>query len=358
VVAGTFQQLLPLSFRDSFFVIAHFLSDDFERMSLVGNFAYQNYDHTAKTTGPGPQGSALGPATLSEGTGPSSTFTPSPGSNSEQSQDNKNRTFPSGDEKVEHLQHVQSNDDIEGDRREKEILALARKYTNQSTTSTYTENPFDAKGDSVLNPNSPNFKARAWTKSLLNLQAREPEEWQPRTTGFAFRNLNVYGFGSSTDYQKTVSNVWLGAVGVFRKVLGLGNRRRIAILQHLEGVVHSCEMLVVLGPPGSGCSTFLKTVAGETHGFFVDDTSFINYQGITPKQMHKDFRGEAIYTAEVDVHIPMLTVGETLSFAAQARAPRHIPGGISRQAYGDHVRDVIMAVFGISHTINTRVGTM
>ena len=136
-------------------------------MSLVGSFAYQKYDHTAKTTGPGPQGSALDPATLSEGTGPSSTFTPSPGSDSEQSPDNKNRTFPSGDEKVEHLQRVQSNDDIEDHRREKVVLALARKYTNQSTTSTYTENPFDAKEDSVLNPHSPNFKARAWTKSLL-----------------------------------------------------------------------------------------------------------------------------------------------------------------------------------------------
>lgn len=72
--------------------------------------------------------------------------------------------------------------------------------------------------------------------------------------------------------------------------------------------------------------------------------------------MHKDFRGEAIYTAEVDVHFPQLTAGQTLEFAAQARAPRHIPGGISRQEYARYQRDVIMAVFGISHTINTRVG--
>lgn len=72
--------------------------------------------------------------------------------------------------------------------------------------------------------------------------------------------------------------------------------------------------------------------------------------------MHTDFRGEAIYTAEVDVHFPMLTVGQTLEFAAQARAPRHIPGGISREAYATYLRDVTMAVLGISHTINTRVG--
>lgn len=37
------------------------------------------------------------------------------------------------------------------------------------------------------------------------------------------------------------------------------------------------------------------------------------------KTMHKDFRGECIYQAEVDVHFPQLTVGQTLDFAARAR---------------------------------------
>jgi ATP-binding cassette subfamily G (WHITE) protein 2 (PDR) len=72
--------------------------------------------------------------------------------------------------------------------------------------------------------------------------------------------------------------------------------------------------------------------------------------------MNKNYRGEAIYTAEVDVHFPMMTVGETLYFAAQARRPRNIPGGVSVQQYAEHQRDVIMALYGISHTINTRVG--
>jgi len=52
----------------------------------------------------------------------------------------------------------------------------------------------------------------------------------------------------------------------------------------------------------------------------------------------------------------MMTVGETLYFAARARAPRHIPGGVTVHEYAEHMRDVIMAMFGISHTINTRVG--
>ena len=72
--------------------------------------------------------------------------------------------------------------------------------------------------------------------------------------------------------------------------------------------------------------------------------------------MHHNYRGEAIYTAEVDVHFPAMTVGETLYFAALARRPRVIPGGVTVEQYAEHQRDVIMALYGISHTINTRVG--
>lgn len=56
--------------------------------------------------------------------------------------------------------------------------------------------------------------------------------------------------------------------------------------------------------------------------------------------MNTSFRGEAIYTAEVDAHFPQLSVGDTLYFAALARAPRQIPGGVSRERYAEHLRDV------------------
>ena len=44
------------------------------------------------------------------------------------------------------------------------------------------------------------------------------------------------------------------------------------------------------------------------------------------------------------------------SFAAEARAPRTAPAGLSRAQFAQHSRDVIMSVFGIGHTINTIVG--
>jgi hypothetical protein len=52
------------------------------------------------------------------------------------------------------------------------------------------------------------------------------------------------------------------------------------------------------------------------------------------------FKGEVIYTAEVDAHFPQLSVGDTLYFAAMARSPRQIPGGETRERYAEHLRDV------------------
>lgn len=274
-------------------------------------------------------------------------------------------------ELVEEKDYIQAEDDLkdeshsahspdtDSEKQHRRIVQLARKLTTDSSHSAFSpsDDPFNPEPGSSLDPHSDCFRPRAWAKSLLHLQSRDPDNYKSRTAGIAFRNLNVFGFGSATDYQKTVSNVALQVAGALRDFLHLGaKKRRIDILRGLDGVVNAGEMLVVLGPPGSGCSTFLKTVAGETHGFFIDKGSDINYQGITPKLMHSSFRGEAIYTAEVDVHFPMLTVGDTLAFAAQARAPRVIPGRLTRQLYSQYMRDVIMAVFGIGHTVNTRVG--
>lgn len=72
--------------------------------------------------------------------------------------------------------------------------------------------------------------------------------------------------------------------------------------------------------------------------------------------MQGQFRGDVIYQAETDVHFPHLTVGQTLLYAALARTPSNRIPGVSREQYAQHVRDVIMATFGLSHTINTKVG--
>ncbi|KPI34782.1 ABC transporter CDR4 [Cyphellophora attinorum] len=320
-------------------------------MSLVGGFV-TSPDRTMETSGPGSTQPPPSPGHVRR-----ASFTdnlPRRFSNTSQRRPSMDRhqtsyvTAPTFDEE----KHISESSEDESE----QIKSLARQMTRASTYSNVPSNPWQYEEGSVLDPNSDNFRARAFTKSMLKLLQEEGEERHlARSAGFSFRNLSAHGFGTGTDFQKSVGNVYLQVIGGIRQLMGSG-QRRIDILQKFDGLVRAGEMLVVLGPPGSGCSTFLKTITGETHGFNVDPESVINYQGVSYEQMHKQFRGETIYTAEVDVHFPQLTVGDTLYFAARARAPRNIPGGISKKQYALNVRDMIMATFGIRHTLNTKVG--
>lgn len=238
-----------------------------------------------------------------------------------------------------------------------EVAELARRFTGLSQQQSRGEyiNSFHGTDNAALDPNSGKFNAREWVENLVGLVSRDPERYPTRTAGVSFRNLNVHGFGTPTDYQKTFGNYPLEIGNLFNTVAGRG-KSKIDILRNFDGLIRSGEMLVVLGRPGSGCSTLLKTISGETAGFHVDPSSKLNYQGIPMETMHKDFRGECVYQAEVDVHFPQLTVGQTLAFAAEARAPSNRLPGVTRKQYAEHMRDVIMAIFGLNHTINTKVG--
>jgi ATP-binding cassette subfamily G (WHITE) protein 2 (PDR) len=248
--------------------------------------------------------------------------------------------------------------DDDEEERQQRVTELARSLTGVSQTKSHdlNINPFvgDIK-EPQLDPFSGKFVVRKWVQNLVGIASRDPDRYPSRTAGVSFQNLSVHGFGSPTDYQKTFGNYPLELASIYNRLRGQ-KQTKIQILRDFDGLVKSGEMLVVLGRPGSGCSTFLKTISGETHGFFIDQKSEINYQGIRMETMHKDFRGECIYQAEVDVHFPQLTVGQTLKFAAEARAPRNRLPGVSREQYALHMRDVIMAVFGLSHTMNTKVG--
>ncbi|KAK2777591.1 multidrug resistance protein cdr1 [Colletotrichum kahawae] len=262
-------------------------------------------------------------------------------------------------EKTIQEQHHQS-DETDLDVSDDGVNELVRRYslelvhTSTRPNSSFV-NPFLSK-DPSLDPSSrEHFNAKKWTRSLLQHSDHDPEKFPRLEAGVAWRNLSVHGFGTDTDYQKDVLNVLLQGPMMIKQFFS-NRRQKIDILREFDGIVKSGEMLLVLGRPGSGVSTLLKTIAGETNGLHLESHSHLSYQGIPMETMHKAFRGEVIYQAETDIHFPHLTVGQTLLFAALARTPKNRLPGVSRQRYAEHLRDVVMAVFGISHTINTKVG--
>lgn len=97
--------------------------------------------------------------------------------------------------------------------------------------------------------------------------------------GVAFRNLNVYGSSSLDQHQHTAASYILDTPKCLARLFRRRERSKSHILRDFSGLVRSGEMLLVLGRPGSGCSTLLKVSAGETRGLDIDDVSKINYDG-------------------------------------------------------------------------------
>ncbi|QSZ36007.1 hypothetical protein DSL72_007131 [Monilinia vaccinii-corymbosi] len=219
------------------------------------------------------------------------------------------------------------------------------------------KNPFlNLLPNSPLNPRSNNFSPGEWISNLVAFMGQDPRRYPRRSAGFSVENLSVHAFRKPTDYQKNVANI-VFEIGAFTRWLVGSGKQKVQILKSFDCLVEHGEMLLILGRPGSGVSTLLKTISGDTHGLFIDPGSSINYQGVSITEMHTRFRGEAIYLADSDVHFPNLTVGETLLFAATARAPPDLTfPGVTRQVYAENMRDVTMATLGLRHVEKVLVG--
>jgi hypothetical protein len=145
-----------------------------------------------------------------------------------------------------------------GEDRDRQITTLARSLSQISqqnslraaNEATEGVNTFLDSSDPELDPNSDQFKSRKWVKNIIQMTSRDPDRYPRRTTGVSFRNLNVFGYGTAADYQMDFANFWLKGAGWFRSAFGLQKKVRIDILRDFEGIVHSGEMLVVLGRPG------------------------------------------------------------------------------------------------------------
>jgi len=117
----------------------------------------------------------------------------------------------------------------------------------------------------TINPDSPYFSAEKFIRNML-IKA-DQQGLKRRQSGVCFRNLVVLGYGSEFTHQNTVGTA---ATGILRIGDTIRQRRHPpikTILHSMDGVVHQGEMLLVLGKPGAGATTLLKTIAGETRGY-------------------------------------------------------------------------------------------
>lgn len=116
-------------------------------------------------------------------------------------------------------------------------------------------------------------------------------------------------------------------------------------------------MCLVLGCPGSGCTTFLKAIANKRREYG-SITGDVRYAGIDAGEMLKRYKGEVAYNEEDDVHYATLSVQQTLAFALSTKTPgpnARLPG-VSRKDFAKEVQRTLLTMLNIRHTANTLVG--
>ena len=176
--------------------------------------------------------------------------------------------------------------------------------------------------------------------------------------GAYWDGLTVTGIGGKANYVHTFPDAFVSFFDVISPVFqffGLGKKAtEVDILHDFQGVCKPGEMVLVLGRPGSGCTTFLKTIANQRFGFTGFDGEVL-YGPLTAKEFSQ-YRGEAVYSAEDDLHHATLTVGQTLGFAMDAKMPAKRPGNMSKAEFKEKIVTMLLKMFNIEHTKNTVVG--
>ncbi|KAL2786105.1 ABC-2 type transporter-domain-containing protein [Aspergillus keveii] len=126
------------------------------------------------------------------------------------------------------------------------------------------------------------------------------------------------------------------------------------ILQHSHGCVKPGEMLLVLGRPGSGCTTLLNILSNRRAGYRAV-TGEVKFGTMTSEEA-MPYKSQIVMNSEEEIFFPTLTVGQTMDFATRLKVPFHRPEGAAAADWTGEFKQFLMESMKISHTEDTTRG--
>jgi ABC-type multidrug transport system ATPase subunit len=197
-------------------------------------------------------------------------------------------------------------------------------------------------------------KANSW-KMLPQLQEENARNlasgFKQQTLGVTWKDLSVQVVSAEAAVNETV----ISQFNIPQKIKDSRRKPPLrTILRESHGNVRPGEMLLVLGRPGSGCSTLLKMLSNKRGGYksVEGDVRF----GSMDSKEAKNYRGQIVLNSEEEIFFPTLTVGQTMDFATRLKVPFHLPDGMTASEYQQASKKFLLESVGISHTEDTKVG--
>ncbi|KAJ5654867.1 ABC multidrug transporter [Penicillium lividum] len=181
--------------------------------------------------------------------------------------------------------------------------------------------------------------------------------FQERKLGVTWKDLTVKGISAESSVNENV-------ISQFNAVKQIQEKRNKPGLSTILDASHGCvkpgEMLLVLGRPGSGCTTLLKMLSNRRRGYAsVEGQVF--YGSMTSEEASK-YNGQIVMNTEDELFFPTLSVGQTMDFATRLKVPLNVPASAesgnnqTSEDYRKERKAFLLESMGISHTNDTKVG--
>jgi ABC-type multidrug transport system ATPase subunit len=184
------------------------------------------------------------------------------------------------------------------------------------------------------------------------LQPKDRGPDQPRRLGITWKGLTVKAVAADA----TVHDNFTSQYNFAQKLRDKRTKPPLkTILDSSHGCVKPGEMLLVLGRPGSGCTTLLSLLANRRRGYTSVDGD-VHY-GSIPAADAAQYRGQIVMNTEEELFFPSLTVDQTMDFATRLKVPFDASkDAAAREQAREETRDYLLESLGISHTHTTKLG--
>jgi ABC-type multidrug transport system ATPase subunit len=208
-----------------------------------------------------------------------------------------------------------------------------------------------------------------WRLALQLKEIQMSDQAEGRKLGVTWKNLTVKVMPSDARLQENV----LSQFNIPRQIKESRQKPQLkTILDASFGCVRPGEMLLVLGKPGSGCTTLLKMLANKKKGYdlllaltpdslltcyrYMHVEGDVHYGSLNAEQA-QEYRGSIVINNEEEVFHPTLTVGRTMDFATRLNVPNTLPKDANNsEEHRQKSKRFLMDSMGMSHTNDTKIG--